>query len=270
MAGPSSGTLTFVFTDVEGSTELLRRLRDDYPAVQRSVRVYQALARGLDDRSPPLREAKQDEPEAAPDLRAADADRDATVAALREHTVAGRLTLEEFSERTGRAYAASTLAQLEEIRRDLPDVRPAVRQRRRPRRFTAVIFGDTERTGRWRLPRLSLAFVFLGNVDLDLRQAEVSGPVASLTAIVLFGNIDLYVPEGIEVDLGGLAVIGHRREWGPDVEPLPGTPLLRVHIFSLFGTADLWRVPASWVGRSFGEVIRALRRGEHHELPPGG
>src|SRR3954447_11329914 len=33
MSGPPGGTLTFVFTDVEGSTQLLRRLGDGYTEV---------------------------------------------------------------------------------------------------------------------------------------------------------------------------------------------------------------------------------------------
>jgi Domain of unknown function (DUF1707)/Cell wall-active antibiotics response 4TMS YvqF len=194
-------------------------------------------------------------------VKASDADREKAVLALREHTVAGRLTLEEFSDRTERALAATTSAELEKVGRDLP----AAAGRRRPKRFTAVLFGSTARTGRWRLPRRSGAFVFLGDADLDLRQAELPEGVASITAFVLFGNIDLYVPEGVEVDLGGLSIVGHRRERGRDV---PGTPLLRVRVFSLFGTFDLWRVPADWVGRPFREVIRALRRGEGRALPP--
>jgi len=34
MSEQTSGTLTFLFTDVEGSTRLLRELGDDFPAVQ--------------------------------------------------------------------------------------------------------------------------------------------------------------------------------------------------------------------------------------------
>jgi hypothetical protein len=203
----------------------------------------------------------------SPDLRASDADRDRAVAELREHTATGRLTLEEFSERVDRAVAARTLSELEEVRGDLPAA-PVARAPRRPKRFTGVVFGRTQRTGRWRLPARGVALVLFGDLDLDLRQAELSGPVASITALVLFGNVDLYTPESVEVDLGGLAVFGHRREWGRDLPPHPATPLLRMRVLSLFGTADLWRVPPAWVGRTFDEVIRALRRGEHRELPP--
>jgi Domain of unknown function (DUF1707)/Cell wall-active antibiotics response 4TMS YvqF len=207
----------------------------------------------------------------SPDLRASDADRDSAVSDLREHTAAGRLTLEEFSERADRAMAAKTLSELEEVRSDLPGGAPAVPTARPPRRgkpFTGVLFGRAQRSGRWRLPRHSLALSVFGDLDLDLRQAELSGRVASITAFVLFGNVDLYVPDSVEVDLGGLTVFGHRREWGRDLPPHPATPLLRVRVLALFGTADLWRVPASWVGRTFSEVIKGLRRGEHRELPP--
>jgi Domain of unknown function (DUF1707) len=201
----------------------------------------------------------------APELRASDADRERVVIALREHTVAGRLTLEEFADRMGRAYEAKAIAELDELGRDLPA--PATASRRSPTRFTGVVFGSAERTGRLRLPRRSRALVVFGDVDLDLRRAELSGDVASFSAFLLFGNIDVYVPERVEVDLGGLTVFGHRREWGSDVPSHAAAPLLRVKVYALFGTADVWRVPASWVGHTFGEVIRGMRRGKHRELP---
>jgi len=53
-------------------------------------------------------------------IRASDADRDRTVAALREHLAAGRLTLEEFDGRMDQAYAAKTLAELDGLMADLP------------------------------------------------------------------------------------------------------------------------------------------------------
>jgi hypothetical protein len=203
----------------------------------------------------------------SPELRASDSDRDRAIADLREHAVAGGLTLEEFSERVDRAVAAKTLSELEEVRSGLPSALPAERPQRSPKRFTGIAFGQTERTGRWRLPRRALGLVLFGDLDLDLRQAELSGQVASITVLLLFGNVDLYVPESVEVDLGGFAVFGHRREWGRDVPPHPATPLLRVRVLSLFGTADLWRVPKEWVGRTFREVIQGLRSGEQRELP---
>jgi hypothetical protein len=55
-----------------------------------------------------------------PRIRASDADRDRTAAALREHLAAGRLTTEEFGERLDKAYAAKTLGELDDLMADLP------------------------------------------------------------------------------------------------------------------------------------------------------
>lgn len=242
------------------------RLKDFH----RPIRIFQLVAAQLPEDFPALRAPKQTASalETEVGARASDAERDQTVSVLREHAAAGRLTLEEFSERTERVYAARTTGELELLGADLPAT-PEERARPRPKRLTLAVLGNTQRTGRWRLPRFSTGLVLLGDADLDLRQAELEGGVASITVWVLFGNVDLYVPEGVEVDLGGVSIFGHRREWGRDVPPLPGTPLVRIRIFSLFGTADLWRVPAAWIGRSFGQVIKALRRDAEPELPAG-
>ena len=61
----------------------------------------------------------------AAQMRASDADRDAVVATLSESYQAGRLTADEFDERTGRALAARTIGELSPLTADLPGTRPA-------------------------------------------------------------------------------------------------------------------------------------------------
>lgn len=58
-------------------------------------------------------------------MRASDADRDVVVSALRDAYTVGRLTLEEFHERTSAAYAGRTWGDLRELTSDLPE-RPAL------------------------------------------------------------------------------------------------------------------------------------------------
>jgi hypothetical protein len=62
-------------------------------------------------------EARRYEPGA---MRASDADRDAVLADLGEHFQAGRLTLEEFDERTDLVLRARTHGELADLTRDLP------------------------------------------------------------------------------------------------------------------------------------------------------
>src|SRR4051812_35467248 len=70
-----------------------------------------------------------------PHMRAADSDRAAVATALGRHMADGRLTVEEYEERVGRAYAARTYGELAELTADLPSpgvVRPAARPVPRP------------------------------------------------------------------------------------------------------------------------------------------
>lgn len=55
-----------------------------------------------------------------PNLRAADADREATSEHLRRHHAEGRLDTEEFQERVDRCYQARTVGELEQLVTDLP------------------------------------------------------------------------------------------------------------------------------------------------------
>jgi hypothetical protein len=55
-----------------------------------------------------------------PTMRASDSDRDAVLAELSEHFQAGRLTSDEFEERTGQALQARTFGDLARLTADLP------------------------------------------------------------------------------------------------------------------------------------------------------
>ncbi|HET6211590.1 MAG TPA: DUF1707 domain-containing protein [Micromonosporaceae bacterium] len=59
------------------------------------------------------------------EMRASDDDRQRIIAALQRHTAAGRLSLEEFSDRVGDVYAARTLGELAGVLHDLPAERAA-------------------------------------------------------------------------------------------------------------------------------------------------
>jgi hypothetical protein len=65
-------------------------------------------------------------------LRVSDAEREAAVEALREHYFAGRLDVDEFTERVEQAYAARTVGELEEVERELPVSAQAALARRKP------------------------------------------------------------------------------------------------------------------------------------------
>ena len=197
-------------------------------------------------------------PEQLPAVRASDAEREQAVAELREHAAQGRLTLEEFSQRVDEAYRAKTTAELDEVKRELPAVSalPAERPRRRARRWLVSVLGGADRRGRWRVPRRLTVLAVMGGCDLDLRQAQIEHDEVTITIVSVMGGTDVYVPEGIEVDLGGLTIMGGTDEHGHDAPPRPGTPLIRLRTFTLMGGTDVWHVPGG-LGR---RTLRDIRR----------
>jgi hypothetical protein len=145
-------------------------------------------------------------------------------------------------------------AELEAALRELP-VEAVTRPRRSPKRFSIAIFSGVERKGRWRVPRRSFALSLFGGADLDLRHAEIDSDVVTIIVVDVFGGTDLYVPEGVEVDVGGVALFGAVDEHGRDTPPRLGAPLVRVRALALFGGTDVWRAPPGSEG-----TLRRVRR----------
>lgn len=206
--------------------------------------------------------------------RVSDAEREQAVVVLRGHLLAGRLTLEEFSDRAERALRATFDRDLAELQGDLPrfGAAAATAPARKPTRFTGAAFAHVVRRGRLRLRRRTHVLSVFADVDFDLREATVERPSTTLSVAAFCGNVDVYLPEALNVDIGGIAIFGHRRDWGADVAP-PDAPTVRIRVFGLFGTIDVWRVPHDMRG-DHGDIMRQIkRRGRNRRLdritPPG-
>jgi hypothetical protein len=87
------------------------------------------------DRSEPALLRTLGLPGAVSGLRASDAERERAAETLRQHHADGRLTTDELEERTERAYAATTLGDLDQLFGDLPRLRAPEGQRRPQRLF---------------------------------------------------------------------------------------------------------------------------------------
>jgi hypothetical protein len=67
---------------------------------------------------------------------------------------------------------------------------------------------STEREGRWPLPRRFRALAVMGNVELDLREAEVGYGVSVIEAVAFMGNIEITIPPDIAVECDGDSLMG--------------------------------------------------------------
>jgi class 3 adenylate cyclase len=75
----------------------------------------------------------------------------------------------------------------------------------------------------------------MGGVTLDLRQAEIEGSELIINAVAVMGGIEVIVPEGIHVEMTGIALLGGKDCRVTDVPPVPGSPVVRVRVFALMG-----------------------------------
>jgi hypothetical protein len=193
-------------------------------------------------------------------IRASDDDRDLAVTALTEHLLAGRLTLEEYSERVESALRARVSGELARLQGDLPEViaKPTA-LRRGPVRLATTIFSHVVRRGRIRLGRWALATTIFGDLDFDLRDASIDRQQTAVTVLGVFGNADIYVPEGVNVDVSGVAIFGHLTDRGRDVGRADA-PTIRVRVIGLFATVDVWRVPRELRDSTYSEIIKTVRK----------
>jgi hypothetical protein len=161
-------------------------------------------------------------------ILASDAERERSIALLREAVGEGRLTLEEFSERVGLAHAARTDRELATLTRDLPDnlasSAPAAAVSERHRAFCSHL----TRSGPWSLPRRSSWRSIFGTIDLDLRQARLAGPDTVLEVYNLFGTVTVIVPEGVEVVVRGGGLFASQKIEPPERPPIAGGPSLTI------------------------------------------
>jgi hypothetical protein len=196
-------------------------------------------------------------------MRIGDQDRQLVVHRLEQAFSEGRLTLEEFSDRTADAWAARTTADLVPLTTDLPAVQGNPGQRApapipapsseiamsahppAERSTTVAIMGGREVKGRWRPARRNNVIAIMGGATLDLRGAEFSGPEIAINYYAWMGGGEIIVPEGVRVEYaGGFCLMGGHSENIADVPPIAGTPVVRVRIFALMGGVEIKSKPA--------------------------
>ena len=152
----------------------------------------------------------------------------------------GRLTLEELAERVEGALVAKTRGELEPLTADLPapvvgGARPSSPAPAGP----SAIMGGGDRKGRWRIASRATVVNVMGGADLDLRDVLVDANEIVITVVSIMGGSDIIVPEGVEVELGGFALMGgNDLRVGWPAAP-PGAPVVRVRAFSLMGGTDV-------------------------------
>ena len=176
--------------------------------------------------------------------RASDRERDAVVQRVQDAFAEGRLDDTEFDERTRAALTARTHAELDALLADLPAARrpgsaPAV-PGRGPGRFAIALKSSVRRAGRWRVPERYTTVVYKGGGWLDLRAAELSGPVTTFVAVAYKSRVTILVPPSVRVEMTGFGVTqGLADEEDPGYRLPADAPVIQVRGIAYKGTVEI-------------------------------
>jgi hypothetical protein len=135
--------------------------------------------------------------------------RERTIELLSEHFANDRLTIDELDERLERAYAATSIAQLDALTADLAGEPPAatplpvesslavVRPEESGR--IVAIFSETRRGGLWAVPTRLDVTATMSNLTLDLRSALLSPGVTEVHIGAVMASVQIFLPPGVRV-----------------------------------------------------------------------
>jgi class 3 adenylate cyclase len=193
-----------------------------------------------------------------PTIRIGDREREQVVDLLKRAWADGRLTMDEFNERTAEAWAARTRDDLDVLVADLPPgvLPPGASVQRSPypvaqppgrggasgvgpgapaKRSLVAVMSAQRAKGSWQVPTEVSALAFWGHVSIDLRHADIRVPVVTIRAVALMGGVDVVVPPGMRVELDGFVLMGGATDLTRSEAPAEGGPLIRVKAAGMWG-----------------------------------
>ena len=184
----------------------------------------------------------------SPALRASDQERDAVVQRVQQAFAEGRLDDTEFDERMRAALTARTHADLDVLLADLPAGTAvpgptAATAGRGPGRMAIALKSSVRRGGRWRVPERYTTVVYKGKGWLDLRAAELSGPVTTFLAVAYKSQVTILVPPGVRVEMTGFGVTQGADEEDPGYRLPTDAPVVHVRGVAYKGTVEITTRP---------------------------
>ena len=183
-------------------------------------------------------------------VRASNAERDVVAGRLQDAFAEGRLDDDEFDQRMRAALTAKTHAELDVLLTDLPAApvgggqppAPAAASAVKPGRLAVAYKGVVRRAGRWRVPDRYTTVVYKGSGLLDLRVAELQGPVTTIVAVAYKSRITLLVPPGVRVEMTGFG-ISQDADLTGDLPLAPDAPVLHIRGVAYKGTVEAMSRP---------------------------
>lgn len=187
-------------------------------------------------------------------------DRERVVRDLGDHFAQDHLTLDEYEFRVQAALQATQWYQLDATTNDLPPlsgvngrpliVEEAVRESGTASRARTLlaIMGGLVRRGSWFVPKRLRALAIMGGVELDLRDATLTGAITEIHALAFMGGVDITVPPGVRLEVDGLAIMGGFEDQAGTFPAIArnDAPVIRVTGLALMGGVVTRMKPRGW------------------------
>jgi hypothetical protein len=162
------------------------------------------------------------------------------------------LDADEFEKRLVLATNTKNRDTLGELVVDLPEEKQAINKKSeyagegltidkgdvKPFDKLVNVFGGISRKGKWRLPRKLKIISVMGGVDLDFSEAVMPSGIAEIELFSIMGGVELRIPEGINVDVECVAIMGGIKNHGFG-NHFPGGPTIKITGFVLMGGVDV-------------------------------
>lgn len=107
-----------------------------------------------------------------------------------------------------------------------------------PEETMMAVLSSIQRKGRWTPARNNKIFVFMGSVELNFTEADMSPGVTEFEFFSVMGGIELRVPEGINVQLSGLPLLAGI-ENKLSHSQYPGNPTIKIHGTALMSGVEI-------------------------------
>ena len=134
-------------------------------------------------------------------------------------------------------------------------------------RWMVAIMSGSHRRGRFRAVGSINAISIMGGDEIDLREAEIEGGELTINLFAFMGGATIYIPNSVELEVGGFSLMGGNTEIGAERPARPGAPVIQLRAWNLMGGATIYRVPPQARGRGLREARRLAKAAGRGELP---
>ena len=176
----------------------------------------------------------------------------------------GKVDLDEFQTALDRLLSARTYADVASVFQSLPppvEFTPPARRREEALEISTAM-GEVRLNGRWQVGRLTKIETGMGEVTIDLSEAEFDDREVEIVVHTKMGSITVIAPRGLEVRQVGKS--------GPATStlgpPIPGFPVVRLSASCDMGTIRLMhpQEPPEKRKRGWGRTRRSKNSTPRH------